>query len=251
MGGNHPGGNHMGGNHPGGNHHMNHGGNHPMGGTGGNQQGQGGPPGSHFLVVVPGVKSSAPETKTQHGILVAYKSQGTARNVWDAVRNMRRKRVDDRTQRVAAAILHGLNTSPNVVIVAMSHGALLTTNALFYIASQRAQDMSRITVFSLGAPRFIPERTRRFALKRCVNLYHVRDQIMYHKTLFGGEKDKLVTKEQGRNLFHSYVSTQTECANPHVCFGLIRHVTSPEEFSGLSRLFESVHGGSGGAGNFM
>lgn len=183
-----------------------------------------------YFIYIAGTGSKG-SRKTETSEIVNYGSRGVGRDVFDAVSDIyRRGRSTDRTKRLASAIVNALRAGHAPVIIANSHGAVLTANVLRMLGMKRV-DLRTVRVYTLGAPRLVPVKTQYYTLADAVNVVHVDDRILPHIRRFKWwdpsrmSPDTLSTFTQNRKVYKVFMTTaRIGCRDVHTCLPLLRLV---------------------------
>jgi hypothetical protein len=177
----------------------------------------------YYVMVVGGVGSTdepgPPPGEFGGGGYVAYRSRGVASNLVAAALDMRRGRISSRAERTMAMLQAGIDTGRPVVVLAISHGALLVANALSRLGART----SRVSVVTMGAPRMLPRRTTRYEIGLALNLYHEKDPLLPLALKFRRRQTDRLLRGPGGGMYR--VVSRAEVprpANPHVCWTCLR-----------------------------
>ena len=172
-------------------------------------------------------------SRSDHRVVVDYRTRGYARNLYDALSNIyRRGRVTGRTRRLMLEIQDAVAEGRLPVVIANSHGAVVTANAVRALADAGFPYLHRVSVYTLGAPRMVPWKTQTYELRDCVNVIHQNDHVFkiakkmrwWNKRATTAPVANRVQALVQNGKMYKYVVTAAPvewCRNVHVCLDLL------------------------------
>lgn len=192
--------------------------------------------GSYYFIYIFGVGSKGGKHTSDFSV-INYRSKGVSRDTLDAVSDIyKRSRVTSRAQRLISVIRWALSRDRIPVIIANSHGAVITANALRFLGVN-GESLDTVHVYTLGAPRLVPFKTPYYRLARAVNLIHENDRILSYIRGFRWWKpdkiarDTLTTFTKNGKNYSVYVTTaSTGCRDVHTCLPLLRLTMPPDMY---------------------